>query len=316
MALAALVVTFQRREALQRTVERLRAEPVDRIWVVDNGSTDGTREWLAELNEPRLRVIRAPTNLGGAGGFEAGLRAVTSEDDPEWVVLMDDDARPEPGALAAFRSGQQWKWDAVSAAVYAPCGGIAEINRPTVNPFWDGRIFWRTAGRLTTGGARAGFHVPDAAYDGPPRDIDATSFVGLFLSRAAIARGGYPDGRLFLYGDDVLYTLGLRKAGLTIGFVPGIRFEHEGGRVGMRRHDPVWKTYYGTRNGIRMYRAAAGPLFLPAMVVVLAQWLLAGRHYGPERTAYYRLLWSGLRDGAAGRLARPHAEVLRLARIR
>ena len=42
-----------------------------------------------------------------------------------------------------------------------------------------------------------------------PRDIDGTSFVGLFVSRAAIARVGFPDGHLFLYGDDVLYTLGL-----------------------------------------------------------------------------------------------------------
>jgi GT2 family glycosyltransferase len=316
IGLAALVVTYQRLGPLQRTVARLRAEPVDRICIVDNGSTDGTREWLSSLDEPRLRLIHAPRNLGGAGGFETGLRLLTEQDDPDWVLLMDDDARPRPGAVAAFRAGRPWSWDVVSAAVYGPCGGIAEINRPTVNPFWDGATFWRTLRRVALGRARAGFHLPDAAYAGPPREIDATSFVGLFLSRRAIAQGGFPDGRLFLYGDDVLYTLGLRQAGLRIGFVPDIRFEHDGGRAGQRRYAPVWKAYYGTRNGIHMYRAAAGPLFLPAMAVVLAQWLLAGRHYGAERRAYYRLLWRGLRDGAAGRLARPHAEVLRLARPR
>ena len=142
IGLAALVVTYQRLGPLQRTVARLRAEPVDRICIVDNGSTDGTREWLSSLDEPRLRLIHAPRNLGGAGGFETGLRLLTEQDDPDWVLLMDDDARPRPGAVAAFRAGRPWSWDVVSAAVYGPCGGIAEINRPTVNPFWDGATFW------------------------------------------------------------------------------------------------------------------------------------------------------------------------------
>ncbi|MEO1679136.1 MAG: glycosyltransferase [Pseudomonadota bacterium] len=318
--LAALVVTFNRLSQIKATVERLRVAPCDIICVVDNGSTDGTRAWLEALDEPRLKVILSTENRGGAGGFEAGLRALMDEDDPEWVVLMDDDARPEPGCIERFLSGAMGKWDAVSAAVYRTDGEICEMNRPTINPFWDLMTFLRTSVGSVTGQGRKGFHIPDSAYDARPIEIDATSFVGLFLSRKTIARAGYPDGRLFIYGDDVLYTLGLRKAGLRIGFVPELRFEHDDrkGTLGARGHYvPTWKAYYNARNGCVVYRTAAGPMLFPvAMMAVLIKWMMAGRHYGAERGVYYRLVWHGLKDGMRGRRFRPHAEVTALARAR
>ena len=319
-SLAALVVTYQRHDQVRRTVERLLDTPVCRVLVVDNGSTDGTREWLASVGDPRLRTILADTNLGGAGGFEAGLRKIVAEDDPDWVVLMDDDARPLPGTIERFLSGGPWSYDALSAAVYLADGSICEMNRPTVNPFWNFGRFVRTTLGTLTGRSREGFHIPDSAYaGGGPKEIDATSFVGLFLARETIRQGGYPDGRLFIYGDDVLYTLTLRKRGMRIGFVPELKFEHDdhpAWRDGVVRYVPVWKTYYNARNGLRVYRAAAGLMFLPAMAIVLAKWILAGRHYGTDRRAYYRLLWHGLWDGAVGRHSRPHSEVTGLARSR
>ncbi|MEM1431479.1 MAG: glycosyltransferase [Pseudomonadota bacterium] len=319
-SLAALVVTYQRHAQVRQTVERLLETPVTRVLVVDNGSTDGTRDWLSSVPDPRLKTIFAERNLGGAGGFEAGLRKVVEEDDPDWIVLMDDDARPLAGTIERFLEGGPWRHDALSAAVYLADGSICEMNRPTVNPFWNIGRFIRTTAATITGRTRESFHIPDSAYQGEAtKDIDATSFVGLFLARDTIRRGGYPDGRLFIYGDDVLYTLSLRKRGMRIGFVPELKFEHDdhpAWRDGVVRYVPVWKTYYNARNGLKVYRTAAGLMFLPAMAIVLAKWILAGRHYGAERRAYYRLLWHGLMDGALGRLSRPHSEVTGLARTR
>ena len=318
--LAALVVTYQRLAQVRRTVERLLDTPVTRVMVVDNGSTDGSREWLATVSDPRFRLVLSEQNLGGAGGFELGLRRLVAEDDPDWIVLMDDDARPLPGTIERFLDGAPWRYDALSAAVYLSDGSICEMNRPTINPFWNLGRFVRTTLGMVRGRSREGFHIPDSAYDGGgPREIDATSFVGLFLPRDTIRRAGYPDGRLFIYGDDVLYTLSLRKRGMRIGFVPELTFEHDdhpAWRDGVVRYVPVWKAYYNARNGLRVYRTAAGFMFLPAMTIVLAKWLLAGRHYGEDRRVYYRLLWHGLRDGALGRLSRPHSEVTGLARGR
>jgi len=307
--IAALVVTHNRPRALSETLSRLLAEELDRVTVVDNASTDATAEVLAEAaRDPRVEVLTLGRNLGGAGGFEHGLRHVSATLDPDWVVVMDDDARPEPGAIAAFRhqlrAGAWDGWDAVAAAVRYPDGRICDMNRPSVNPFWHPRVFLRTA----AGGGRAAFHLPDAAYDGPVRAIDGASFVGLFLSRRAIALGGYPDGSLFIYGDDVLYTLGLSAAGGRIAFAPGIRFEHACSTFarGRKRHDPMWKVYYHHRNLLFVYRRAAGLWFWPVLLLILPKWLAKARHYdGPSRRRFLGLVGRAIRDGLLGRRGTP-----------
>ena len=314
-SLVAVVVTYQRLEKLRVTLARLLAAPADLLTaavVVDNASTDGTADFLSGHNDPRLTVIRCDTNLGGAGGFERGMRAAVARFDPDWIVVMDDDARPQPGALAAFHAQKPSGWDAVAAAVYYPGGGICEMNRPSINPFRHLPSFLRTALR-----GRGGFHIPPAAYDGPPSAIDVASFVGLFLSRAAIARAGYPDGGLFVYGEDGIYTLGLSQSGGHIGFLPAIRFDHDCSTLsggGSGRFTPLWKVYYYHRNLLLLYRMAAGWLFWPALCVILPKWLWKARHHGGAHGAYLRLLLRAVSDGLRGRIHVPHDEIRALAR--
>lgn len=314
---AAIVVTFNRLAALQKTLARLLAEPLDHVLVIENGSTDGTRDWLAALSDPRLLVIEMDRNGGGALGFETGMREAQARFDPDWLVLMDDDARPQPGAIAAFRAGlAQGRWhgaEALAAAVRFPDGGICEMNRPWVNPFASLPVFLR----VLAGGGRAGFHIADSDYaPGTDRALDGTSFVGFFVSRAGVARAGYPDGRLFIYGDDVLYTLGLTQAGGRLLFAPDIGFEHEcATQIAGAIPRPFWKIYYNTRNRWLIYRRAAGPLlFPPLMALMLPKWLTTGRRLPKaERRICRRLIRLAIRDAWRGDFSRSHAEVTRIA---
>lgn len=314
--LVAVVVTYNRKAQLERTLAALLAEPAQNlaaVLVVDNASDDGTGTWLDGLEAPRLSVLRMARNLGGAGGFEAGMRHAMQVLNPDWIVVMDDDARPEPGALAAFHGADLAGWDAAAAAVYHPDGRICQMNRPTLNPFWHARVLLRTA----LGGGRGAFHLGarDYAPQAPVRAVDGASFVGLFLSRGAIERVGYPDAALFVYGDDAIYTLGLTAAGGRIGFFPAIRFSHDSGTLGADdgRFRPLWKVYYYHRNLLILYRMAAGWLFWPALLVVLPRWLMRLRSHRGERRAFLRLLGDAVRDGLRRRVSIDHASVLERA---
>ncbi len=296
--LVAVVVTYQRLPQLQTTLARLldaAPEHLAQILVVDNASTDGTAGWLAAQKDPRLIVQTLPRNVGGAGGFAAGLRFATETLDPDWLLVMDDDARPDPDALALFHAAPRDGQEAWAAAVYYPSGRLCEMNRPTRNPFWHLRAF---AGALFSG--RQGFHLTDADYtSGKTSQIDAASFVGLFLSRKVVEMVGYPDADLFIYGDDVLYTLGLRKAGGRIAFDPALRFEHdcESSQPGGRKiYDPVWRAYYHHRNIIFVYRRAAGPMFWLVVPLILLRWTTHAKHYGPEAPAFRALLKRAISD--------------------
>lgn len=304
MTLAAVVVTYNRLAQLQVTVARLLAETVDVIVVVDNASTDGTAGWLAAQGDPRLDVVTLGQNTGGAGGFEAGMARVRDTHDADWCVLMDDDARPEPGMLARFSNAAP-QGGVVAAAVFYPNGLLCEMNRPSRNPFWQFGLFFKTLIR----GSRAGFHLADAAFapEAPPTPIDIASFVGYFVHRSVMTRTGLPEGGLFIYGDDVLYSLRVRRAGLPMVMMPAIRFEHDCGTMGQGFiYRPLWKIYYHCRNGVSIARQAAGPVIFPAALLwYVTLWARRGRHYeGHERRMYRRMMWLGLRHGVMRRRGR------------
>jgi len=307
----AVVVTHRRLDQLQTTLARLLAEPqtlLAGIVVVDNASGDGTADWLQSLHDPRLRVLPQQKNLGGAGGFELGLRQAITDHDPDWFLLMDDDARPFPGALTAFHAANPDRWSAVAAAVYSPDGQICEMNRPSFNPFSRADVFWRTARN-----GRDGFHLPHAAYEGNEVQVDVASFVGLFLSRPTLQRVGLPQGRLFLYADDGLYTLGLTNAGGHIGFLPQIRFEHDcttRSDGGTGRFSPLWKVYYYHRNLLLLYRMASGVWFFLVLAIVLPKWIAKIRHHKGDRGVFLCLLMRAIFDGLLGRLSQDHARLL------
>lgn len=310
--LVAVVVTHNRLSQLKITLARLLVATSDHlaaVLVVNNASDDGTAEWLATQTAPRLSVVTSHDNLGGAGGFEIGMRQAMERLAPDWIVVMDDDARPDDDCLPAFHAhprNDHWGW---AAAVFHPDGRVCDINRPSINPFWHRRIFLRTL----MGGGRDGFHLSESDFHGTARrEIDGSSFVGLFVSSDAVRKVGYPDGSLFIYGDDVLYTLGLRVAGGRIAFDPGLRFEHDFSTIasGERRFRPIWKCYYHHRNLLMVYRRAAGVFFWPALLVVVPKWVIKIRGHAGERRAFARLMSRAIWHGLRRKTDVPHGQVV------
>ena len=194
--LVAVVVTYNRLEKLKKTLESILSEPCEAVIVVDNGSGDGTRSWLSDHADPRVLPVFANHNLGGAGGFELGLREALERSAADWFVVMDDDARPMTGAFREFARNGAGTWDLVVAAVYYPDGHICEMNRPSRNPFWHLSAFAKTSLMALFGKGREGFHISDAAYTADQVvPVDAGSFVGMFISRSVLDAIGLPDGK-------------------------------------------------------------------------------------------------------------------------
>jgi GT2 family glycosyltransferase len=314
--LVAVVVTFNRLDQIKLTLDRLlacRPELLAKIVVVDNASSDGTSAWLDGLSDPRIDTVHLAQNIGGAGGFDAGMRRAVDAHDADWIVVMDDDARPFAGAIERFMFTEPAA-DCVAAAVLYPDRGICEMNRPSVNPFTNPQAFFKTL----MGRGRDGYHIARANYfTQVPVPIDLTSFVGFFVPRKCIEAIGYPDPNLFIYGDDVLYTLSLRRAGFSIAFDPRITFEHDCKTFdddAVRHFTPLWKAYFAYRNGLFMYRQAAGPvLFWPIFVLCAAKWMLATVRYSGNKRPYLRVLCAALWDAVRQDTRRCFTDVKRLS---
>lgn len=314
--LVAVVVTCNRLAQLKTTLQALfSVTPADLAGIVvfDNASEDGTPEWLASVDDTRLTVLRSEVNSGGAGGFEKGMRYAVETLNPDWLVLMDDDARPKAGALERFHQIDLTNIDGLAAAVYHPNGDICEMNRPTLNPF----ARWSVMRKTLAGGGRDAYHLcpDDFARDGL-QDIDGASFVGFFVRAETVVQRGYPDPNLFLYGDDASYTMGLSKAGHRLAFDRSVVFEHDSSTYSLAdpRIRPAWKIYYYYRNLLILYREITGWAFPPIAVLYIAKWRRNARHYGPDREQFLRIFWIAVRDGLRQKTSRSHTDVLALAR--
>jgi GT2 family glycosyltransferase len=118
----AVIVTFNRLDVLKQTLHHTLEQPFYCVVVVNNSSTDGTREWLDEHGDPRLHRIHSEQNLGGAGGFHLGFEfAAQKLPEAEWLVAFDDDAYPQAGMLEIFNQlDVPAGTGSLAAAVYLP----------------------------------------------------------------------------------------------------------------------------------------------------------------------------------------------------
>src|SRR3954466_2068490 len=90
-----VISTYNRRDVLLQTLDRVKAcEVPHEILLVDNASPDGSAKAVAEVH-PGVRLFPLGENLGPCAK-NIGLKQARGE----YVVFLDDDSFPIPGALA------------------------------------------------------------------------------------------------------------------------------------------------------------------------------------------------------------------------
>ena len=98
----AVIVTFNRSAKLMKVLDAIKAQTQrpDIVLVVDNASTDDTAALVQAraAGDDTIRHLRLPENVGGAGGFHAGMKAAYQMGG-QYFWVSDDDAYPHPDAI-------------------------------------------------------------------------------------------------------------------------------------------------------------------------------------------------------------------------
>ena len=204
MKIAAIVITFNRKELLSRCLDAIEAQTLrpDVVYVVDNASTDGTAEFLASRqNTIPMEIITLPENMGGAGGFYNGIRTAHLTGKYDYFWIMDDDGVPAPDCLELLMT-------------MAPYHHIAPLVVDIDNPDHLAFQQWEIRHGMTTVK-----EVEDVfGEDGIILDHE-NPFNGILLSDKLLKEVGYPNKDFFIWGDETDFyqrTVKAKLAPLTV----------------------------------------------------------------------------------------------------
>lgn len=238
-SVAAVVVTYNRRALLAECIRCLQCQtaPDMDILVIDNASTDGTGDMLRTMVERgELIYENTGTNLGGAGGFQHGMRlAVKLGYAYAWV--MDDDSMPEPTALEVLLDAAR---------------SLGEFG------YLSGKTLW-TDGTLCRMNVQRDLKLGNIEdFSRPIIPSGAATFVSLLVPAAVIRRVGLPIGAFFIWADDLEYTRRISRQ-YPCYVVTGSVTVHKcatnnGGNIATDSPDRIERYRYAYRNEVYLYR--------------------------------------------------------------
>jgi GT2 family glycosyltransferase len=283
---AAVVVTYNRKDKLTKVLDHVLAQSRKPDWlvVVDNASTDGTAEVLQRYeSEESVVIVRLPENTGGAGGFAAGM-AKGYEMGADFVWIMDDDCYANEDALEELVNGLAKAEEAMNMPLPYACslvkwvdGSICEMNNPGTT--WD----W---GRLISKGQENVL-------------VTHCSFVSVLFPRWVLTRFGLPLKEYFIWFDDQEYTLRITKAGPGVQVLRSVVVHDLGVNRGVNFSDVnasnMWKFEYGARNEASFRLHHENPIAFAKFVVRLVQGLRAGRVPWSLRAKLFRKAIEGVK---------------------
>lgn len=297
MKLAALIVTFNRLDKLKKTWAASAALNFTDIIIVNNASTDDTAQWLASINDTRLKIITLDENIGGAGGFKAGIEYIDSQVKADWLVLYDDDAYPPVNLIENFEKIKNDEYLAYCCRVEDLEGNICKMNVPYLtfpSGLADTFSYFLSPQKF----------IPDENIS---QRVSTFSFVGLIIARDILIN--YKSSlfaELFIYYDDLYFSKALSDSGIKIRYSTEIVFKHDI-PVGVKTITPNWKVYYLVRNLFlaRHLSASLKAYSLPAIFIRVLKYI-ALTVKQKEKANYLRYVLKGITDGMSNTSGKKH----------
>jgi hypothetical protein len=230
-----------------------------RLVVVDNGSTDGSPEYLRGLF-PQADILELGTNRGIAAGYNAGLeRALAIGAD--YAFVLNNDTLFAPGCLATLvRTAER----STRTGIVMP-KIVYESERTRI---WSAGQRRR---RIPPGVVMIGLNKQDGPEYSVERELEFAPSCALLISRAALERVGLFDTGYFFYYDDADYCERTRRGGYEIRYAPDAVVYHKVSLSTARSSHPARWWYVMGRSAVLYYRR----YYAAPALAAFALWFLA-----------------------------------------
>ncbi|MFO1052913.1 MAG: glycosyltransferase family 2 protein [Planctomycetota bacterium] len=223
--ISAVVVNWNGASYLGPCLRALLAQdpPVDEVLLIDNHSSDGSREQVAR-DFPEVRIVDTGANLGAAAARNRGLQEARGE----LVLLLDNDVELEAGALAALKRALD---DDPACALVQVRSVVAD--RPELLHYDAADLHY--LGTLIL----HGFFRPIDPNERGHREVGAFVALGFLTRREVCLAVGAFDPDLFILYEDNDLSWRLRMHGHRIRLAMDARARHHAGTAGLSFRAPT-----------------------------------------------------------------------------
>ena len=289
MDLSVCIVNWNTRDDLARCLASLPPAPngwTYEVWVVDNGSQDGSREMVA-TRFPAVHLLCNPANVGFSAANNQALRACQGR----YALLLNPDTLVHDRALERLVGFLDRHPEAgvVGVKLLNPDGSLQYSCRTF--PTWGAVLFRGTPfGRLLPRNrATPSYLMQDWAHD-EVREVDWVSGAGMALRRVLWEQIGLLDERFFMYCEDMDFCWRVRQAGGRVLYFPGAVVTHVIGRSSDQNlramirafHRSMYlffEKHWGARYGWPGRFTAAAWLWFRATSILLRNYVSRAMHF-------------------------------------
>lgn len=238
--IVAVIVTYNRKELLKESIEALLNQEKSKcdILVIDNNSNDGTYDFISKYEKTgKIVYMNTGSNLGGAGGFNFGLRKAC-ELGYDYVWIMDDDCIVHKDALSKFL--------------------IADKKLNGNYGFLSSKVLWKDGTICIMNKQKKTFSKWLKDFDTNYQKIAMASFVSMFVKTSVIKEFGLPIKDFFIWTDDWEFSRRISRK-LKCYFISDSVVTHKckeniGASIDMVDGDRLDRFKYLYRNDCVLYR--------------------------------------------------------------
>lgn len=280
---AAVVVTYNRKELLKECITALLAQTYTSldVLIVDNASTDGTQALVTDIFGTKVKYVNTGANLGGAGGFQFGVKKAT-ELDYDYLWLMDDDSIPTPAALEELMKAAE---------------KLGEFG------FLSSKVLWKDQSICKMNIPKVSLNRKLSNFNGQPKHIIMGTFVSFLIPTKVVKEVGLPIKEFFIWADDIEYSRRISRKYPSY-FVPASVIIHKcksnnGSNIVDDTPQRFNRYQYAYRNEVYVYRREGLPgwthLLLKTMLHTVKVVCKSPSYKGKRLSIIWKSTLSGLK---------------------
>jgi len=206
------------------------------IVVVDNGSGDGSVEYLNTRFGNAIHMVANGKNLGYADGFNAGIDYAMKRN-PDYIFILNNDTKIDSKALTELVKTAE-----SDPSIGFVSGKVYHFDRPGII-----QTVGKLTDRVTLVGAHVGADEPDRGQHDEIRDYEFIDDVFLLVRREVIEKVGGYDSHFFLYFEETDWCARVRRAGYRIVYTPWAKIWHKGSMSTGGGQNPI-NIFWNSRN--------------------------------------------------------------------